>query len=129
MESEALRKIRTMRQVTTSLEAADRRQCRTTNSLSKTAEEAARLESLRDRRLEQVLDKERRRSAALESSVENSRRRLLKARDKLAATINRNRALTALRHELQKSRWEGTTTAVTSDMTPKKTARVVDIGY
>jgi hypothetical protein len=32
---------------------------------------------------------------------------LIKAREKLAATINRNRALTELRHELQQAHWEG----------------------
>ena len=45
--------------------------------------------------------------AALEEAVDKSRQRLIKAREKLAATINKNRALTELRHELQRWRWEG----------------------
>jgi predicted nucleic acid-binding Zn-ribbon protein len=130
MKSEALRNIRTMRQVSTSLAVAGRCRCRTTNSLSKTAEEAARLEGLADRRLEQVLARERQRSAALESAVARSRGRLLKTREKLAATINRNRALTALRRELQQARWEGQTLgSETPARIPKKTGRVLDIRY
>jgi LPS O-antigen subunit length determinant protein (WzzB/FepE family) len=129
MPSEALRNIRTVRQVNTSLEVSDRRRPRTTNSLSKTAEETAHLESLGDRRLEQVLARERQRSAALEASVEKSRRRLLRSREKLAVTINRNRALTALRHELQRARWAGTSAALVTSGTPAKKGRMVDIDY
>jgi hypothetical protein len=129
MESEALRDIRTMRQVNTSLQVCDQRKLRTTNSLSKTAAETARLESLADRRLEQVLARERQRSAALESSVAKSRQRLLKSRDKLAATINRNRALTALRLELQRARWQGMTAAVTPGRPVDKTTRVMELDY
>ena len=43
----------------------------------------------------------------MEAAVDKSRQRLLRAREKLAATINKNRALTELRHELQQSRLEG----------------------
>jgi hypothetical protein len=129
MESEALRNIRTMRQVVTSLDIAGRHRCRTTNSLSKTPQETARLEGLHDRRLEQVLARERRRSAALEASVEKSRRRLLKSREKLAATINKNRALTTLRQELQKARWRGTAGPATYDGKRPKTGRVLELEY
>ena len=107
MPSEALRNIRTMRQVKTSLDLAGYQNLRTTNSLSRTAEEVAQLQILSDRLIEQILAKERKRSAAMEAAVDKSRRRLIKAREKLVATINKNRALTELRHELQRSRWEG----------------------
>ena len=94
-----------MRQVKTGHDLAGNR-VRTTNSLSRTEEEAARLLSVNDRRTEQVLAREAQRFAAVEASFDKSRGRLLKAREKLAATVNRNRALTELRYELQKSRWD-----------------------
>ncbi len=105
MQSEALRNIKTMRQVRTGHDLA-RKMIRTTNALSKPAEEATRLLSLKDRRAEQVLEKEAQRFAAMEASFDKSRGRVLKAREKLAATINRNRALTELRHEMQRLRWD-----------------------
>jgi hypothetical protein len=107
MKSEALRNVRTMRQVKTSLDVLGKQKPRTTNSLSKTREEVERLESMADRQLEQVLTKEKARFAALDASVERSRQHVIKSREKLAATINKNRALTELRHELQQARWEG----------------------
>lgn len=107
MKSEALRNIKTMRQVRISLDVARKQKVRTTNSLTKTQEESEHLLFLTDRCLGQTLAKESKRFAALEASIDKSRQRLLKAREKLAATINRNRALTELRHELQRARWEG----------------------
>ena len=106
MTSEALRNFRTMRQVKTSLDLAKNQRVKTTNSLSRTEEEAAYLLSLTDRRAGQILAKETKRFAAMEASVDKSRGRLLKAREKLAATINKNRALTELRYQLQRARWE-----------------------
>ena len=107
MLSESLRNIRTMRQVKASLDLAKNQRVKTTNSLSKTEEEVAHLQILSDRQIEQILAEEMKRSAATEAAVDKSRRRLIKAREKLAATINKNRALTELRHELQQARWEG----------------------
>jgi hypothetical protein len=107
MKSEALRNIRTMSQVKTSLDVARSQRPRTVNSLSKTSGEIEYLESLTDRRLEQVMGKERRRFAAQEASINKSRQRVLIAREKLAMTINKNRALTELRRELQQARWKG----------------------
>jgi uncharacterized Fe-S radical SAM superfamily protein PflX len=106
MQSEALRNIRTMRQVKTGHDLARSQKIRTTNSLSRTEEETAHLLSLTDRRIEKVLTKEIKRFAAAEASIEKSRGRVLRAREKLAATINRNRALTELRCQLQRARWE-----------------------
>jgi hypothetical protein len=107
MPSDALRNIRTMRQVKSSLDIARHQKSRTTNSLSRTEGETAHLLSLTDPRVKQILAKERKRFAAMEIAVDKSRQRLLRARDKLATTINKNRALTELRLELQQSRLEG----------------------
>ncbi|MBI4267412.1 MAG: hypothetical protein HY662_01345 [Chloroflexi bacterium] len=106
MGSETLRNIRTMRQVKTSLDLARQQKARTTNSLSKTEEDIARQQQSDDRRIKQVLTKERRRFATQEASVERLRQRILRSREKLAATINKNRALTELRIKLQQTRWE-----------------------
>jgi hypothetical protein len=106
MESEALRNIRTMRQVKTSLEVARNQRIKTTSSLSKTTEERERLESLGiDNSLTaQILAKEKTRAAKFEASVERSRQKLLRSREKMASLINRNRALTRLRHGIQQDR-------------------------
>jgi hypothetical protein len=55
----------------------------------------------------QLLAKETKHFGAMEASMDRSRGRILKARDKLATTINKNRALNELRLELQRSRLEG----------------------
>ena len=106
MESEALRNIRTMRQVKTSLEVARHQRVKTTNSLFKTAEEIEHLESIGidTSQTPQILAREKDRTARFEASVERSRQKLLKSREKMAGLINRNRALTQLRHEIQQER-------------------------
>jgi hypothetical protein len=106
MGSEALRNLKTMRQVKSSLDVARKQKTRTTNSLSKTKEELEQLETVNSRQTEQVLSKEKIRFAAYEASVEKSRQRLLKSRAKLATMINNNRALGEMRYQLQKSRWQ-----------------------
>jgi hypothetical protein len=107
MKSEALRNIRTIRQVKTSLDVTRSEKLRTTNSLSKTREEIEYLKSVTDPRLEQVLEKERGRSVAQQAAIRRTQQRVLRAREKLAMTINKNRALIELRRELQQARWEG----------------------
>ncbi len=106
MESEALRNIRTMRQVKSSLEVARNQRVKTTNSLSKTTVEIEHLEStgICNSQTAQILAKEKTRAAKFEASVERSRQKLLKSREKMASLINRNRALTNLRHEIQRDR-------------------------
>jgi hypothetical protein len=104
MDSEALRNIRTMRQVKTSLDVARNGKVKTTNHLSRTEEEIQRLECPEDGRIGQILAKERARANSFEASVEKSRRNLLKSREKLAVIVARNRALTRLRHERQQAR-------------------------
>jgi hypothetical protein len=106
MESEALRNLRTMRQIRTGTDLVRDQKLRTTNSLSRTKEGVEYLQSLSDPRVGQILSKERKRFSTQEAGIEKSRRRLLRSRKKLAVTINRNRALTDLRHELQRTRWE-----------------------
>lgn len=127
MQSEALRNIRTMRQVKTSLDLARSQRFKTTNSLSRTEEEAARLLSSSDPQAGQILAKERRRSAAMEASVEKSRQRLLRARDKLAATINKNRALTELRYKLQQPRLEKKNPMPEKIQTPERAQRLTEV--
>ena len=106
MESEALRNIRTMRQVKSSLEVARNQRVKTTNNLSKTTEEIEHLESIGidNSQTAQILAKEKARAAKFEASVERSRQKLLKSREKMAGIINRNRALTKLRLKIQQDR-------------------------
>ncbi|MCI2425527.1 hypothetical protein LM599_06010 [Candidatus Acetothermia bacterium] len=89
------------------------------------------LESLTDGRLEQVLEKEKRRFAAQEASINKSRHRLLKAREKLAMTINKNRALTELRRQLQEGRWEGNAPVVpkVEIPAPEQNPRQIELRY
>jgi hypothetical protein len=106
MESETLHNIRTMRQVKSSLEVAAKQRIKATNSLSKTAESIEYLESIGSNSTvtSQVLAREKARAAKFEASVERSRRKLLRSRIKIAGLVNRNRALTRLRHEIQQER-------------------------
>jgi beta-glucosidase-like glycosyl hydrolase len=132
MKSEALRNIRTMRQVKTSPDVARSDKLRTTNSLSnKMKEEMEYLESLTDRRLEQVLEKEKRRFAAQEAAISKSRQRVLRARERLAKTVNKNRALTELRRELQQAGREGNDrVAPKAEMpAPEPSLRQIELRY
>jgi hypothetical protein len=107
MDSEALRNLKTMRQANTSFDLARSQRVKTTNSLSRTDKEMVFLLSLADPRVGQILAKERKRFATQEAAIEKSRRRVLRSRERLAATINKNRSLIKLRHELQRTRWKG----------------------
>jgi hypothetical protein len=79
MPTEALRNIRTMRQVKSSLDIARHQKPRTTNSLSRIEEEAAHLLSLTDPRVKQILAKETKHFAAMEASMDRSRGRVQRA--------------------------------------------------
>ena len=131
MISETLRNIRTMRQVKTSLDLARSQKPKTTNSLSKTKDEVEYLLSLTDRRAGQILAKERKRFAAQEAAIDKSRQRMLRSREKLAVTINKNQSLTKLRHELQRARWEGRdpTPAKVKPSTPEKNLHQIEFKY
>ena len=54
------------------------------------------LQSLSDRRIDQILEKERKRFAAQEAVIEKLRRRALRSRERLVVTINRNHRTTSL---------------------------------
>ena len=131
MKSETLRNLRTMREVKNSLELARNHRPRTTNSLSRPRDEIEYLESLNDRQLEQVLEKERRRFGAQEASINKSRQRVLRSREKLAMTVNRNRALTELRRKLQQTRWEDNGLAAPRVETPvaRPAVRQIELNY
>jgi len=107
MESEALRRIPTIRQIKASLDVAKSQKCKTTKSLSRTREEIGYLESTEDKSLAQALHRERRRFARQDAVVERSRKNLLDTRVKLARMVNKNRKLMELRHELQRARYRG----------------------
>jgi hypothetical protein len=123
MQSESLRNIKTMRQVKSSIEVANRQKIKTTNSLFKTDEEAEFLETagLGSGQTAQVLAKEKMRAAKFEASVERSRQKLLKSRKKIAALVNRNRALTNLRHEIQHNRESVKIASTVSRIPPAQT--------
>ncbi len=105
MNTEALRNLRTMRQVKSSLEVAKQQKIKATNLLGKEDNASDCPEPPFDRNLEQTLTKEKRRALAYEASIEKSRKRLLKLRDNLATVIRRNRALMDLRRDYQEARW------------------------
>ncbi len=107
MESEALIKIRTMCEVRSSLDVARKQKARTTNSLYSNNRQNQNMDSVDDKGLQRILEKERRRFAAQETSVNKSRERLLTVRGKLAQTIERNSALMELRLEMQRQRSQG----------------------
>jgi len=106
MKSEALQNIKTMRSIKTSSEVLRARTVKTTNSLSKAEEEENPVLTMQDSALKQKIAQEKAHLDRFDRSVENSRKNILKSREKLAATIARNKALTEVRHELQRSRWE-----------------------
>jgi hypothetical protein len=131
MKSEALRNLRTMRQVKTGLGLARGQKLRTTNSLSKVKGEIEHLDSLQDRRLEQILAGESKRFAAQQASLDKSRQRVLRSRERLAMTINRNRALTELRQELQRARWEENDLPApkAEQLMPEQNLRPIELKY
>jgi hypothetical protein len=106
MKSETLRHIKTMRQVKSSLEIAGQHKFKTTGTLFKPPAEIEHLETVGQEsvKTQQILAREKLRAAKFEASVEKSQRKLLKSRENLAVVINRNRALTNLRHQIQKER-------------------------
>ncbi len=134
MDSEALRKIRTTRQIKPSLELARGSKLRTTNSLSKTPEELHYLESvsLSESQLKQFLDKEKERFAKQEAAHDRIRQKMLKLRDKLAVTINRNRAFTEIRYQLQQQRYQQKNVdpqSIKTKINPDCSLRHIDIHY
>ncbi len=105
MKSESLRGLKTARHIKSGLDLVRDRRIKTTNSLHKAPQE---LEMVlpEGRALEGMLEKERRRFASQMAAVERSREGMLKLQQKLALTINRNKALMEVRRELQRAQWE-----------------------
>jgi hypothetical protein len=105
MKSESLRGLKTARHIKSGLDLLRDRRIKTTNSLHKAPQE---LEMVlpEGRALEGMLEKERRRFASQMAAVERSREGMLKLQQKLALTINRNKALMEVRRELQRAQWE-----------------------
>ncbi|MDP2730151.1 MAG: hypothetical protein Q8O55_06695 [Dehalococcoidales bacterium] len=84
------------------------RDIRTASSLFMTREERESLGSAMDyRALGLVARRERDKFARQDSVLEKFRETYFRAREKLAATINKNQALMELRHELQQRRRAG----------------------
>ena len=84
------------------------RDIRTASSLFMTREERESLGSAMDyRALGLVARRERDKFARQDAVLEKFRETYFRAREKLAATINKNRALMELRHELQQRRRAG----------------------
>jgi hypothetical protein len=106
MKSETLRNIRTLRQIKTSGDIWNERCPKTTNRNTRTEKEIKYLESLEDPYTKQILEAERQRLKAYKHAISKSQERILKVREKLARIINRNRAITQLRKNIQQSFWE-----------------------
>jgi len=84
------------------------RDIRTASSLFMTREERESLGSAMDfRALGLVARREKDKFARQDSVLENFQKTYFRAREKLAATINKNQALMELRHELQQRRRTG----------------------
>jgi hypothetical protein len=96
-----------MRQVKSSLDVARKQKARTTNSLYSNNRQNQNMDSADDKGLQRILEKERRRFATQEKAVNRSREQLLKYRERLAKSVNRNQALTDMRLELQRTRFDG----------------------
>lgn len=81
------------------------RHIKTDSSMFMTKEERESLQSAMDfRTLGLEVRKERDKFARQDAAVEKFQANYFKARERLAATINKNRAIMELRHELQKRR-------------------------
>ena len=106
MKGEAISRIRTMRDIKTDPDITRAKKIKTTHSLSRTEQEMESLDSIEDKHLEQALDKERRRFARQDAAVERTQKKLLDTRVNLARMLNKNRRVTELRHELQRSRYK-----------------------
>lgn len=136
MDSEALRKIRTGSQIRPSLDLArGEKKPRTTNSLSKTPEELYYLGSLSlsDGQLKQSLAKGKEQFAKQEAAYNRMRQKMLKYRDRLAVTINRNRALQQQQYQLQQQRGQPGNVdppqSIKTKINPECPFRQVDIRY
>jgi hypothetical protein len=101
-------KIRLLGQTRNSWDIRGLPDIRTASSMFMTGEEQESLESAMDfRTLGLETRRERDKFARQDAAVEKFKENYFKARDRLAAQINKNRALMKLRHELQERRRRG----------------------
>ena len=106
MKHESLVAIKTFRDFKTGLENRSERKIKTTNSLCRTKNEQMILESLLDdQELSQVIQKDTQRFAQQDLAIKKSQDKILKIRDKLAKTVNKNKQVLELRQKLQKGSW------------------------
>ena len=121
MKHESLVAIKTFRDSKTGLENGNERKIRTTNSLSRTKKEQRILKSLiddDDKKLSQARQIDIQRFAQQDLAIKKSQEKILKIRDKLAKTVNKNKKIIELRQKLQKGRWGK------DHSSPQKTNRV-----
>ena len=118
MKHESLVAIKTFRNSKTGLENRSERKIKTTNSLFRTKKEQGILESLiDDQELSQSMQKDIQRFAQQDLAIKKSQAKILKIRDKLAKTVNKNIQIVELRQKLQKGSWEK------ENSSPQKTNR------
>lgn len=118
MKHESLVAIKTFRDFKTGLENRNERKIKTTNSLLRTKKEREILESLVDEKeLSQVIQKDIQRFAQQDLAIKKSQEKILKIRDKLAKTVNKNKQVLELRQKLQKGSWKK------DHSSPQKTTR------
>jgi hypothetical protein len=107
MKHESLVAIKTFRNSKTGLENRSERKIKTTNSLFRTKKEQGILESLiDDQELSQSMQKDIQRFAQQDLAIKKSQAKILKIRDKLAKTVNKNKQILELRQKLQKGSWK-----------------------
>lgn len=106
MKHESLVAIKTFRDFKTGLENRSERKIKTTNSLCRTKKEQNILESLLDdQELSQAIQKDIQRFAQQDLAIKKSQEKILKIRDKLAKTVNKNKQVLECRQKLQKGSW------------------------
>jgi hypothetical protein len=106
MKHESLVAIKTFRDFRTGLENRSERKIKTTNSLCRTKKEQRILESLLDdQELSQAIQKDIQRFAQQDLAIKKSQEKILKIRDKLAKTVNKNKQVLEWRQKLQKGSW------------------------
>lgn len=107
MKHESLVAIKTFRDFRTGLENRSERKIKTTNSLFRTKKEQKILESLiDDKELSQAIQKDIQRFTQQDLAIKKSQEKILKIRDKLAKTVNKNKQVLEWRQKLQKGSWK-----------------------
>ena len=118
MKHESLVHIKTFRDFKTGLENRSERKIKTTNSIFRTKEEQKILESLiDDQELNKANQKDIQRFVQQDLAIKKSQEKMLKIRDKLAKTVNKNIQIVELRQKLQKGSWKN------ENSSPQKTNR------